>query len=201
VRAGVARERPHLTSGDLARLLHVDLKTIHNWVNQGHILGQRTKGRHLRFDRTELVRFMRRFGYPIPAPLAKARPHVLIEAQEGAKKTLLASLRRVTHETRAGIFDVVLELTSGSYEIVVLDIDRTQRAPIQQLVAALRRRADTRGLALVGMSRSSSRRRHFVADGGDAAVASSGPGLLAAIRWLTGTKDMTVANGVMLSNR
>jgi hypothetical protein len=32
-------------------------------------------------------------------------------------------------------------------------------------------------------------------------VASSGPGLLAAIRWLTGTKDMTVANGVMLSNR
>jgi excisionase family DNA binding protein len=198
MRPAIASERPHLTSGDLARLLHVDLKTIHNWVNQGHIFGRRTKGRHLRFDRTELVRFMRRFGYAIPPPLGKQVPQVLVHAPSKGGKAVAVSLRNVKHETRTGLFDVVLELTRGCYEVIVLDIDSTHRA-LRELVEALRSRADTRGLALVGTSRSVTRRRRFVvAWGGDAAVAPAGPGLMAAIRWLTGAKNV-VCDDVLLA--
>jgi hypothetical protein len=125
---------------------------------------------------------------------------VLIHATEAATRSLRTSLRRVTHRTKAGLFDVVLELTNGSYEIVVLDIDRTERAPVNQLITALRRRADTRGLALVGMSRSEARRRRFVTDGGDAAVSPAGSSVLAAIRWLTGVNGATSSDGVLLSD-
>ena len=58
-----------LTAGDLSRILHVDLKTVHNWVAAGHLFGRRTAGRHLRFARASVVRFARQYGYPIPTGL------------------------------------------------------------------------------------------------------------------------------------
>ena len=55
-----------LTSGDLARSLAVDLKTVHRWVQRGVLRGHRTKGGHLRFRRVEVVRFLRQRRLPIP---------------------------------------------------------------------------------------------------------------------------------------
>ena len=65
-------DRDLLRASDLASLLQVDLKTIHNWFEKGQLEGFRTPGRHLRFRRPAVATFMKKYGYPIPAWLEKA---------------------------------------------------------------------------------------------------------------------------------
>lgn len=55
------------TASDVARFCSVDLKTIHNWADKGEIKHFRTPGRHLRFRRLDVLDFLRKYGYPVPA--------------------------------------------------------------------------------------------------------------------------------------
>jgi excisionase family DNA binding protein len=173
-----------MTSGDIARLLGVDLKTIHNWVRHGHLRGMRTKGRHLRFHRTEVVRFMRRFGYAIPESLGVAAPRALLV---GLSPTAAGrSLRQdLTVECFDGLFDAALVIAGGDYEVLAIDIDRFGVEHVAELVVALRRRPTTQGVALVGFSVDPQSRERFVSAGGDVVIASV-EDLVTTVRWLTG---------------
>ena len=53
-------------ASDVARFCQVDLKTIHNWCNKGHLPHFRTPGRHLRFKPAALALFLERQGYDVP---------------------------------------------------------------------------------------------------------------------------------------
>lgn len=57
-----------LTAPVVARLLGVDNKTIHNWVNKGRIASWRTPGGHLRFTYEAVEQFMS--DHEVPADLA-----------------------------------------------------------------------------------------------------------------------------------
>jgi excisionase family DNA binding protein len=188
-RAGSSRDKRQragdLTAGDVARMLHVDLKTIHNWVRGGHVLARRTEGRHMRFHRAEVVRFLRRFGYPIPPALGAAAPRVLVHKAR-SDVSVAGALRTV----RQGLFETILEVARGDYEVLVLDLDAFDRKSEGALVAAIRSRPETRCIYVVGMSGSPSRRRSFVRDNGDAAVARGNGHIIGrTARWLTGSVD------------
>lgn len=58
----------------LADFCEVDLKTVHHWADRGKVAHFRTDGRHLRFRRNDVVRFLRAHGYPLPDALVRARP-------------------------------------------------------------------------------------------------------------------------------
>ncbi|MBS2020078.1 MAG: helix-turn-helix domain-containing protein [Deltaproteobacteria bacterium] len=58
----------------LADICEVDLKTVHHWAERGKIAHHRTEGRHLRFRRNDVVKFLRGHGYPLPASITRARP-------------------------------------------------------------------------------------------------------------------------------
>lgn len=74
-----ARDAPRLyTAQALADFCEVDLKTVHHWAERGKIPHHRTEGRHLRFRRNDVVRFLRALGYPLPASLTRARPVVAL---------------------------------------------------------------------------------------------------------------------------
>lgn len=62
----------------LADFCEVDLKTVHHWADRGKVPHFRTEGRHLRFRRNDVVRFLRSHGYPLPEALVKARPTVAL---------------------------------------------------------------------------------------------------------------------------
>ena len=62
----------------LADFCEVDLKTVHHWADRGKVAHFRTDGRHLRFRRNDVVRFMRAHGYPLPDQLVRARPTVAL---------------------------------------------------------------------------------------------------------------------------
>jgi excisionase family DNA binding protein len=62
----------------VADFCEVDLKTVHHWADRGKIEHHRTEGRHLRFRRNDVVRFLRAHGYPLPDALVRARPTLAV---------------------------------------------------------------------------------------------------------------------------
>jgi excisionase family DNA binding protein len=171
-----------LTSGELASLLRVDLKTIHNWVNRGHLVGRRTSGRHLRFDRIQVVRFMRGYGYPIPDALRALPLRVVVDSPRGAAWPLVRLLRRGSVLTLcSGLFDVALTLARGEHEVLVVDLDSRDCGLVGELISALRAQPETASLWLIGLSKSRALRERFLALGGDAALSA---GQERDVRWL-----------------
>lgn len=57
------------TAPMVARLCECDLKTVHNWAHANEIKFFRTPGGHLRFRKSDVVSFMKKYGYPIPKGL------------------------------------------------------------------------------------------------------------------------------------
>lgn len=174
-----------MTTGEIARMLGVDLKTIHNWVRHGHLRGRRTKGRHLRFHRTEVVRFMRRFGFAVPEALGAAVPRVLLVGLPGVSSAG-RPLREYVHvESYDGLFDAALVVAAGDYEVLALDLDLFGVGHVVDLVTALRRRPVTQGVAIIAVSKVAECRAQFVNGGGDIAIASP-VDLGVTVRWVTG---------------
>jgi excisionase family DNA binding protein len=161
----------HLTSGDIARMLQVDLKTIHNWVTQGHISGARTKGRHLRFARSEVVRFMRKYGYIIPQTIGSTPARVLVIRD--SKGPWLALLRRsATAIDAADLFTASLVLATEPFEVVVVGLD-ADTSRVHEFVRAVKSWEPTCSVVLVGLGHKPAARRAFLAAGGDMALATA----------------------------
>jgi excisionase family DNA binding protein len=185
-------EEHQLTSGDLARMLHVDLKTIHNWVNQGHITGRRTKGRHLRFNRTEAVRFMRAYGYPIPTEVGAPPPRVVLDLAPRSRSSLRKSLQRGIDLTVCeGLYAAALAVASGDQEVVVFDLDQRDMSQVRAFMTAIRGWRNSQGLVLIGVGRKPASRVAFLHAGGDVAIAASKEtDLRGAAKWLTAGSEI-----------
>jgi len=62
-----------MTAPMVSRVCECDLKTVHNWVARGEIKSFRTPGRHLRFLKSDVVEFLEKHGYPVPAELEREK--------------------------------------------------------------------------------------------------------------------------------
>lgn len=89
-------------ASQLASICDVDLKTIHNWCDRNDpeepagLESQRTAGGHLRFTHVAVLRFLTRWGYPIPNELLQDRPHILlVEPDPAVRARLVAMLHLV----------------------------------------------------------------------------------------------------------
>jgi excisionase family DNA binding protein len=100
-----------LCASELAELCEADLKTIHNWVEQGRIQALRTPGRHLRFRAAEVAHFLRRWGYPLPRALAR---------YEGIQLLLLGRAESLVLLCAASGEGLRLRLVSHPYDALVL---------------------------------------------------------------------------------
>lgn len=168
---GAGWDSAHLTSGDIARMLHVDLKTIHNWVTQGHISGARTKGRHLRFARSEVVRFMRKYGYVVP-PLVGTIPARVLVLRD-IKGAWLTALRRTAQVVEApDLFAAALVLASEPFEVVVVGLDN-EPSRVQEFVRALKSWEPTASLVVIGLGSKPTARKAFLSSGGNLVLASA----------------------------
>jgi len=187
----------HFTSGDVARLLEVDLKTVHNWVSRGHVDGRRTEGRHLRFSRSEVVRFMRRFGYPVPTVVGEAPPRIVIDTTHSRASALRRSLSRSCVVTPCdGLFACSLAVATGAHEAVIVDLDVHPRHQLAAFNKAVRSWASSKQVCLLGIGSSNAALSHFVRNGGDAALSPERERDVAGVvRWLVGV-DSNCPRGV-----
>lgn len=78
-----------------ADFCEVDLKTVHHWADRGKVPHFRTDGRHLRFRRNDVVRFLRAHGYPLPDQLVRARPTVALALPEAILERAPLSLEEL----------------------------------------------------------------------------------------------------------
>jgi excisionase family DNA binding protein len=160
---------PAVTSGQLARLVGVNLKTIHRWLECQEVQGWQTDGRHRRFHRTEVVRLLRRLKAPIPRALADAACHFIAIGFDAESE--LESYTRVGQAVLCdGFFDAALVMGTGHYELCLIDVERFELRWTAALLAALRRRPATAGMASLGVAHSALMRRAFLRHGGDAVI-------------------------------
>jgi len=66
------------TTHEVARLLHVNIRSVINWIDQNLLPCYRTPGGHRRIRREDLLVFVRKHQIPTPATLAQSKFTVLI---------------------------------------------------------------------------------------------------------------------------
>lgn len=115
--------------------------------------------------------------------MGRAPARVLVQ---GRTLTRERSAGGVSASSCEGLLSALLEVSGGDYEALVIELDAADGALLRELVSALRERPTTRAVALIGVSRSVAKRNHFLASGGDLALAGPSRHVADAIRWLTG---------------
>lgn len=81
------------TTHDLSRLLHVNPRSVINWIEQDLLQSFRTPGGHRRVRHEDLMVFLRKHKMPMPAPLtAGAFTVLVIENDEDASRMIQAFL-------------------------------------------------------------------------------------------------------------
>ena len=136
------------TASELARFCHVDLKTIHNWVEKGEIRHFRTPGRHLRFRRLDILDFLHKYGYPVPEPLRGSKPKVAVLDPDPA---VLAAVRRALGRrfevsAFADPFEALVGIGAARPDALVLDLTLpgvdalkfVERMKVMEATAAIR---------------------------------------------------------------
>ena len=129
------RRRPGLiyTAQDVARFCEVDLKTVHHWAERGRVPHFRTEGRHLRFRRNDVLRFLRAHGYPLPDALTSVRPRVVLTIREDELAKKLGS-RFSVRRIEPGIL-AIARIVADEPDAIVLSLDDPSLGGVPALVA------------------------------------------------------------------
>jgi CheY-like chemotaxis protein len=81
------------TTHDLSRLLHVNPRSVINWIEQDLLQSFRTPGGHRRVRHEDLMAFLRKHKMPMPAPLMSGTFQVLVvESDDEISKIIESSL-------------------------------------------------------------------------------------------------------------
>jgi excisionase family DNA binding protein len=157
------------TATALARFCGVDLKTIHNWARKGAIRHHRTRGRHLRFYRLDVVEFLKAYGYGVPDELRVPRPRVVLVHREAPGLATLkrALARRLDVTSFVDAFEALIEVASLSPDAIALDVAILGDAATR-CVERLRASAHTRHVRVVAIGEDPDARPTFLAAGASA---------------------------------
>lgn len=159
------------TASEVARFCQVDLKTIHNWSDRGEIRHFRTPGRHLRFRRSDVLDFLRKYGYPIPETLSVGKPRVLVVcgnmSSAGPVKRALSKQFDVLPTD--DIYCALITVGHQPPDVVLLDVSLGS-ADALLLIHALKNNDATRNVRTVLLSDASDGARNKALDAGASAV-------------------------------
>lgn len=163
------------TASEVARFCQVDLKTIHNWSDRGEIRHFRTPGRHLRFRRTDVLDFLRKYGYPIPDVLQAGRPRVItVTSDRGASSGMEKTLsKQFEVTTSASPLDTLITVGARTPDVVVMDLDVDEVSALD-VVAALKKNDATRNVRTVIYAHDGNSLRKKVLDAGASAFVEKG---------------------------
>src|SRR6266702_8898148 len=89
------RDQRISTTHEVSRLLHVNPRSVINWIEQHLLASYRTPGGHRRIRREDLLAFLRKHQIPVPASLVEGKFNILIvEDEEEIAKLLRTFLDR-----------------------------------------------------------------------------------------------------------
>ena len=114
------------TTHEVSRLLHVNPRSVINWIEQNLLPSYRTPGGHRRIRREDLLAFLRKHQIPTPGPLVDEKFNVLIvEDEEEITKILKTYFERQggyeIHSATDGI-SALIEVGRAKPDLLILDI-------------------------------------------------------------------------------
>lgn len=162
------------TASQVARFCQVDLKTIHNWSERGKIRHFRTPGRHLRFRGPDLLDFLRKYGYPIPAELGQHRPRVVLLLGANGTSDKIAKALNESFEVQsyADPLRALVHLGADAPDAIVL-AERLNGVPGIEIIAALKEEARTQHVRAVLFADNDTEREAALEAGASAHVRTS----------------------------
>jgi CheY-like chemotaxis protein len=114
------------TTHDLSRLLHVNPRSVINWIEQDLLQSFRTPGGHRRVRHDDLLAFLRKHKIPMPGALAGGTFSVLIvEDEEDVAKmlqTFLESQGGYKVSTASDGINALLTVGRDRPDLMILDI-------------------------------------------------------------------------------
>ena len=114
------------TTHEVSRLLHVNPRSVINWIEQNLLPSYRTPGGHRRIRHDDLLAFLRKHQIPIPATLVDGRFGVLIVDDEDEIVELIKSFleRQGAYEisTASDGITALIEVGRTKPDLLILDI-------------------------------------------------------------------------------
>lgn len=161
---GAASSALLYTAQDVAHFCEVDLKTIHHWADAGKIPHHRTDGRHLRFRRNHVIRFLEAHGYPLHSALTSARPSVyvalpqlgLAESTDEVPSLFKRLAVRFAVRRFESAIVAIANLALGEPDAMIFALDDTSWSP-PATIAALKSHNATAHPAIIVVARSDTR--------------------------------------------
>ena len=117
-----------VTISEASKLCGVSLKTITNWIEQGHIKAHKTVGGHRRILREDLYRFMTEQKIPLPdQEKSNSRKKILIvDDDKIIVETIVMALEEDEHGyeviSSSDGFEAGLQMNHFKPDLVILDI-------------------------------------------------------------------------------
>jgi excisionase family DNA binding protein len=161
------------TTHEISRLLHVNPRSVINWIEQDRLSSYRTPGGHRRIRREDLVAFLRKHQIPTPAELADGTYSIFIVEDEEEIVDLIRNFL-----SRQGGYDIssasngisaLIEIGRSKPDLIILDI----RIPgVDGLEVCRRIKADpTNTAAIVAISGQAEVEQKILQTGADAFLA------------------------------
>src|SRR5688500_3800156 len=114
------------TTHDVSRLLHVNPRSVINWIEQDRLQSFRTPGGHRRIRHDDLLSFLRKHQIPIPAALAGVQFGVLVVVEDAETTDLLRNhfekTGGYTVATATDGISAMIELGRTKPDLMVLDL-------------------------------------------------------------------------------
>ena len=114
------------TTHEVSRLLHVNPRSVINWIEQSLLPSYRTPGGHRRIRRDDLLVFLRKHQIPTPESLVEGKFNVLIVDDEleivDLMKTFLLRQGGYDVATAADGITALLEVGRAKPDLLILDI-------------------------------------------------------------------------------
>src|SRR4030095_10634131 len=114
------------TTHDLSRLLHVNPRSVINWIEQDLLRAFRTPGGHRRVRHEDLIAFLRNHKIPTPVSLTSGTFNVLVvENEDGVLKMIESSLARensyIISNAKDGI-NALIAVGRNRPDLIILDL-------------------------------------------------------------------------------
>ena len=114
------------TTHEVSRLLHVNPRSVINWIEQSLLPSYRTPGGHRRIRRDDLLAFLRKHQIPTPESLVEGQFNVLIVDDEqeilDLMKTFLLRQGGYDVATASDGISALIEVGRAKPDLLILDI-------------------------------------------------------------------------------
>lgn len=119
------KRKEYYTTSDMAKILHVAVGSVINWVDDGQINAILTPGGHRKIPYKEVVRFLKSHNYEIPKDLLSKKPVYLIDDEEDIHEFFRQIFKNIEGFELLSFYsgtDALISIGKQAPEIIIVDI-------------------------------------------------------------------------------